>query len=131
MTPMHAVIAMTISGLAIAEPVEAASQRPGRSNDGDPWALGYAVQVSRSCPGWDVEPQSTLAARGIIPAGRANATTQAANGPFQRHYYRGLADAEADHRKRPEFCRDVRVAAGSRWGRLARIFRPQAASPSR
>ena len=96
---------------------------------GDPWALGYAVQVSRSCPGWEVEPQRTLAERGVLPTGPALASAWAFNSPFQRDYYDGLNDAEVDGRSHPEFCRNVRAVAGPRWSRLARVFKPR--SPDR
>ena len=106
-----------------------AEPQPARvaGHGGDAWALGYAVQVSRSCPSWEVEPQRKLAERGVLPTGPARASAWAFNGPFQRDYYDGLNDAEADGRAQPEFCRDVRAVAGPRWTRLARVFKPWSA----
>jgi hypothetical protein len=90
---------------------------------GDPWAVGYAVQVARVCPEWQVETQQTLAARGLLPQPLAGAALIGFDGPFQRDCYRGQTDADADRSGQKDFCGRLRVVAGPKWARLARVFR--------
>lgn len=116
-----AVAAMGLVALA-AETAGAQAAGSG-ATAGDPWAIGYAVQVARTCPAWEVERQETLAARGILPKPPPGSVLFALDGPFQRGIYRGQADANADSRGRADFCRNLRTVAGARWPRLARVLK--------
>lgn len=56
---------------------------------GDPWAIGYAVQVARFCPVWRVEKQETLARRGVLTVRQSDAGIVDPNEAFERAYYKG------------------------------------------
>ncbi len=104
---------------------------PEYAGPGDPWAIGYAVQIARSCPDWQVERQPVLAARGVLPRMDFGSPILAMDGPFSRELYRGQAEAEADHRRHPDLCLHLPRIAGPGWPRLARVMRPAAASRRR
>lgn len=91
---------------------------------GDPWAIGYAVQVARDCPGWEVERQEELARRGILPRWEFGSSTLAPNGAFHRLFYQGQSAAKADRKRVEDFCNRVPAAAANRWPRLAHVLRP-------
>jgi len=112
---------MSALGTAALSPLTLAGAEPQVA--GDPWAIGYAVQVARDCPGWQVERQQVLAQRGILPRADTGSDLLAMNGPFQRFYYEGQGAAEADRRRVAAFCDRVPAAAGRRWTRLARVLR--------
>lgn len=90
---------------------------------GDPWAVGYAVQVARACPNWQLEPQETLAERGLLPQPESGSALIGFEGAFQRDYYRGQTDADEDRRGWDDFCSRIPEVAGPRWARLARVFK--------
>ena len=90
---------------------------------GDPWAIGYGVQVTRECPDREVEPQVTLAARGILPLPDTGTDLLAMEGPFQRVLYRAQSEAASDSRRHPDFCSRLAAITGARWPRLARVLR--------
>ena len=89
----------------------------------DPWAIGYAVHVARSCPGWEVERQEMLAERGVLTKPDTGGALMPLDGPFQRDYYRGQGDAEKDHDRSTDFCERVSEVAGPKWPRLARVLK--------
>lgn len=120
MTPARVLVTVA---LACAAPACVKDRRDARQAAGDPWAVGYAVQVARACPEWQLEPQERLAERGLLPKQASGSALIGFEGPFQREYYRGQADADADRRGRSDFCGRVREVAGPRWARLARVFR--------
>ena len=118
------VIAFVALATVGATPVSTRSSTP-RSEAGDGWALGFAVQVARTCPVWEVERQEILAARGVLPGQRPGGRLLGFDGPFQREYYRGQDDAQAALRRRADFCDRVRAIAGGNWPRLARVLKPR------
>lgn len=103
-----------------------ASQSAARNvggQQGDSWAIGYAVHVARSCPTWTVEPQQKLADRRVLPLPDSPTRMLPLNGSAERGFYRGQADALADARRHARFCANIPSIAGPRWPRLARVLR--------
>lgn len=115
-------IAVATAALSVAQLSFAESLANGYRVDGDPWAIGYAVETVRSCSNWTLEPQELLAQRGVLPKPGSETGLTAFDGPFQRDYYRGQADAETDRARRTDFCRNLPGIAGSRWNRLAHVL---------
>lgn len=95
----------------------------GRERGADFWAIGYAVSVARSCPGWMVERQEILAERGMLPRSDPASGMLRMDPSADREYLCGQTAAMAAARRHVRFCRNVRTVAGPRWARLSRVLR--------
>lgn len=110
---MHAIALMLASTPLPADP-------PRRADGTDPWAIGFAVTVARSCPDWTMEDQVQLHRRGILPKAKFGSPQwrEVEDGIRQ-----GISAAETTRSERPQWCKDLQAIDAHRWERLAPILR--------
>ena len=117
-------IALAIVGGARARGRSTRSREAARGGRcGRPLGDRIRVQVTRECPDREVEPQVTLAARGILPLPDTGTDLLTMEGPFQQVLYRAQSEAASDSRRHPDFCSRLAAITGARWPRLARVLR--------
>ncbi len=121
--PMPRTVVLLAAAVGLGAAAGRAEDGSGRARHRDLWAIGYAVEVARSCPEWQVERQEVLAERGILPRSDPASGMLHMDGATDREYLRGLTDASTAARTHPHFCLDVRRVAGAKWRRLARVLR--------
>ena len=87
------------------------------------WAMGYAAEIERTCPGWRRVPAPELARRGLLdPATRAKAWSY--DSPLHDSFWSGTEAAQRDRATHAKFCVDP-----TRLRRTSRVA--QAIEPTR
>lgn len=115
-----AVLAATGSNPAgqVPDPVPAA--------DGtDVWAIGYAVSVVGSCPGWTMTDQEVLHRQGILPLMDLGSPRWRDHGELHQAYWQGFGAAETDRRSHAGFCVGLQTIDPARRRRLLPILSPE------
>lgn len=111
---MHAIALILALTPAPADP-------PRRPDGTDPWAIGFAIAVVRSCPGWAMEDQVQLHRGGILPKAEFGSSQwrEVEDGVRQV-----ISAAETIRSEKPGMCENLPTIDARRWERLAPILRP-------
>ena len=85
------------------------------------FAMGYAAEVERACPGWRRVPAPELARRGLLdPATRTKAWSY--DSPLHDSFWSGMEAAQRDRATHAGFCVDP--ARLRRTSRVAQAIEP-------